>query len=72
MYCPVKPVVFCTDSQVVLHYLSNLDIPLLKYERIRVEKVLEYTSIQQWMHVPTDENAADQLTKVKGVLCKTG
>lgn len=58
-----KPAKFFSDSQAVLKYIANCDIPLKQFERSRIRKILNITSKDQWFYINSNKNPADVLTK---------
>ncbi|CAD5126427.1 unnamed protein product [Dimorphilus gyrociliatus] len=59
-----RPALFMTDSEVVLRYIKNDEIPMEKYARTRVLEIRQYTDPDQWYHVKSENNPADWLTKI--------
>ena len=54
---------YYTDSKVVLGYLHNQQRRFYLYVSNRVARILRLSRPQQWSHVPTTENPADQGTR---------
>lgn len=56
--------VYCwTDSTIVLGWLQTLPSKLQPFVRNRVSEILESTGNCEWIHVPTDKNPADFLSR---------
>ena len=51
-----------TDREIVLHYLKNEKRRLQTFIGNRVEKIEEYTQVQDWNHVPRALNPADYVS----------
>lgn len=58
-----------TDSQIVLHWISNENKPLKQYVRTRVIEIKRFTSNQDWFYVNTNNMIADIGTR-KGATLK--
>ncbi|XP_066927641.1 uncharacterized protein [Clytia hemisphaerica] len=58
-----------TDSQIVLHWISNENKPLKQYVRTRVIEIKRSTSNQDWFYVNTNNMIADIGTR-KGATLK--
>lgn len=54
---------FYTDSQIVLGYLTNTTRRFYVYVSNRVNRIRLSSSPNQWTHVPTEQNPADQATR---------
>ncbi|XP_014676742.1 PREDICTED: uncharacterized protein LOC106816632 [Priapulus caudatus] len=61
----ISPRVFryYSDSRVVLGYIRNMTRRFYTYVDNRVERIHRATRSEQWSHVPTDQNPADQGTR---------
>ena len=64
-----QPSIKLTDSQIVLHWISNDNKPLKQYVRTRVIEIKRFTSNQDWFYVNTDNIIADIGTR-KGATLK--
>ena len=51
--------VHLTDSQVVLYWLSNPNLPLKKWVRNRVIEINRLTDVNNWFYVDSKNNTAD-------------
>lgn len=58
-----------TDSQIVLHWITNEDKPLKQWTRSRVIEIRRFTELKDWKYVGTKENMADTGTR-KGCTIK--
>lgn len=54
---------FYTDSQIVLGYLTNTTSRFYVYVSNRVNRIHLSSPPNQWTHVPTEQNPADQATR---------
>ena len=52
-----------TDSQIVLHWICNSEIPLKQYCRDRVIEILRWTTRMQWFYVRSADMIADLGTR---------
>jgi len=48
---------------VVLSWLNSQGIRLKTYVQNRVEQIIELTDVNQWNHVPSEENPADMISR---------
>ena len=55
----IHRVVFWTDSRVVLRYLSNQSRRFHTFVANRVAEIRETSQVDQWYHVPGEQNPAD-------------
>ena len=55
----IHRVVFWTDSKVVLQYLNNESRRFHTFVANRVAEIRETSEVQQWRHVPGEQNPAD-------------
>ncbi|XP_055634284.1 uncharacterized protein LOC129774549 [Toxorhynchites rutilus septentrionalis] len=60
------PVTFWTDSTVALHWIKSRSNSWKVFVSNRVAEIQRLTKDSQWMHVPTDLNPADHISR--GVL----
>ncbi len=71
---PLKESVFHTDSQVVLQYITNTRLRLQTFVANRVAIIHDGSSPSQWVHVTSEQNPADHLSRgmraQKLVLCE--
>jgi hypothetical protein len=56
---------FWSDSEVVLRWIHNKNVRLLKYAIGPIEEILDHTQREEWRYVPTAMNPADLCTKFK-------
>ena len=63
---------FWTDSAIVLQSLHADSKNFPVFSRNRIAQILNHTSVHDWMHVPTDQNPADQASRgsTARALCK--
>jgi len=54
---------FWTDSTLVLHYIANTERRFRTFVANRVAIIRNMSTIDQWRHVRTDENPADDATR---------
>ena len=54
---------FCTDSQVVLRWIINLDLNLPRFVKRRLDKIHSVASVEIWNYVNTSSNPADVGTR---------
>lgn len=59
----IPNITYWTDSKVVLDWLHAPHIRYTQFVAPRVSEIQETTSINDWRHVPTKENVADDGTK---------
>lgn len=57
-------VTYWTDSKTVLQWLRNPEIKYTPFVAHRVTEITETTDIKQWRYVPTNENVADDATRL--------
>ena len=50
---------YLTDSQIVLHWISNEDIPLKQWVRNRVLEIRRFTKLEEWKYIDTKNMIAD-------------
>ena len=62
MRLKIDNVFFCSDSKIVLGYLTNTERSFTKYVTTRVGQILKTTSPSQWTYVSSRENPADLAT----------
>ena len=55
---PVERTFIRTDSTTVLHWLHSIDKKLI-FVANRVAEILEFTTVDEWNHVPTADKPAD-------------
>lgn len=60
---PLTESVFWTDSSIVLWYLRNEEKRFKTFVANRTSKIHEHSSVSQWKHVPSAQNAADVLSR---------
>lgn len=60
---PSECFLFYTDSQIVLGYLTNTTSRFYVYVSNRVNRIHLSSPLNQWTHVPTEQNPADQATR---------
>ena len=48
-----------TDSQVILRWITNLDLHLVRFFKCRVDKILSFFGPDAWRYVDTSANPAD-------------
>lgn len=60
---PLKNSLFWTDSQAVLKYIANDCVRFHTYVAKRVSFIRENTSTQQWRHVSSKDNPADDASR---------
>ena len=56
---PKDKVYFLSDSRNVIFWIHNGSRSVPPYVANRLDTIFEYTEASQWLHVATDENAAD-------------
>jgi len=54
---------FWTDSTIVLQYIRNMDKRFQTFVANRLAIIQEVTNTEQWRHVPSKENPADDLSR---------
>lgn len=61
----IKPTVeiFWTDSQIVIAYLRNVERRFHTFVAHRVNEILTHSTVDQWLHVETDQNPADHASR---------
>ena len=57
------PICYYTDSTIVRHYISNDERRWPVFVANRVSVIREYSSCEQWYHVPSDLNPADEASR---------
>ena len=65
----VKYGIKLTDSQIVLHWLNNKDLPLKQWVRNRVNEILRFTTVDDWWYTDSSNMIADLGTR-KGAMIK--
>ena len=63
-----KEAVKLTDSQIVLHWISNNSRPLKQYVRNRVIEIQRFTKISDWMYVQSKDVIADLGTRKRATI----
>lgn len=58
-----KSAIKVTDSQIVLHWISNEDKPLKQWTRNRIIEIRRFTSPDQWFYVHSKDMIADLGTR---------
>ena len=56
------PLLFWSDSMIVLHYIANLDARYQTFVANRLVKIREQSQPNQWRHVRTEVNPADTIS----------
>nr|XP_012145447.1 PREDICTED: uncharacterized protein LOC100881684 [Megachile rotundata] len=59
----IKTVYFWTDSMITLHWIKTPPHTLKQFIANRVSEIQQHTNIDQWRHVPSNENPADILSR---------
>jgi hypothetical protein len=59
----VNQVFLWSDSMIVLSWLQREPIDLKTFVQNRVAKIQELSAIDQWHHIPSDQNPADVLSR---------
>ena len=62
----IKSVHFWCDSKTVINYLKNETTNFGVYIAHRVNEIRRRSSMEDWYYVPTELNAADDLTRFTG------
>ena len=57
------PSTFWTDSTIVLQYINNTEARYHTFVANRVAEIRETTNAEEWRHVPTRENPADDASR---------
>ncbi|XP_033642413.1 uncharacterized protein LOC117302547 [Asterias rubens] len=60
---PLQETVYWSDSMIVLQYLRNEEKRFQTFVANRVSKILEHSTPQQWKHVDTSSNPADDVSR---------
>jgi len=63
-----KESVKLSDSQVVMHWINNQELPLKQWTRNRVVDLLRFTESNQWQYVRSKDNPADKGTRRESTL----
>ena len=59
----LRPPTYWTDSTIVLQYISNTTARYHTFVANRVAEIQNATNIEEWRHVPTRENPADDASR---------
>ena len=59
-----------TDSQIVLHWISNSNNPLKQWARNKVVNILRLTDLRSWMYVQSKDMIADVGTRKRCNHCR--
>ena len=59
----LRPPTYWTDSTIVLQYISNTTARYHTFVANRVAEIQNATNIEEWRHVPTHENPADDASR---------
>ena len=54
---------YWTDSEIALKYLRSSHLRLKTFVANRVIHILKHSNVEEWRHVPTDQNPADILSR---------
>ena len=63
LYIEIDAAIFWTDSEIVLHWLQTNPNTLKTFVSNRVSEIQVKTSINQWRHVRSKDNPADELSR---------
>ena len=63
MSIDLGPSFFWTDSEIVLKYIANESSRFMTFVENRVSVIRSVTDLQQWHHIPSQENIADVITR---------
>ena len=55
----IDEIVYFTDSEVVIHWIKNVEKTYTKFVENRVKEIRSKSEIAQWSHIPGKENIAD-------------
>ncbi|XP_051162195.1 uncharacterized protein LOC127282137 [Leptopilina boulardi] len=59
----ISRVVFWTDSTIVLNWINTPSHELKTFVANRIAEIQEFTSSEEWKHVPTKENPAELISR---------
>ena len=57
------PSVFCSDSTIVISFIRNTETRFKTFVANRVAKIQSFTEVDQWRHVPSELNPADDCSR---------
>ncbi|XP_072173112.1 uncharacterized protein [Diadema setosum] len=60
---PLRDSVFWTDSTIVLHYINSEDRRFRTFVANRIATIHDGSKPEQWRHVDTDRNPADDVSR---------
>lgn len=63
MKVPISKIFYWTDSTIVLSWIAKPASQWKIFVANRVSKIQEYSSVQQWHHVPSHDNPADIISR---------
>ena len=61
-----------TDSQIVLHWINNDELPLKKWVRNRINEILRFTQVEEWAYVDSANMLADLGTRKGATISDVG
>ncbi|OXA55241.1 Pro-Pol polyprotein [Folsomia candida] len=64
MSIPINRVVFWSDSSTVIHWIRSDGRRFQQFVAHRIGEIQENTEIKDWRWIPTNENVADEMTRI--------